>query len=169
MKPLVRWSARLTALVFVLGSAFGAVFVVGMRSKSPRVQRVVRGMNKRFWNPRALETAGTPGASASIVHHVGRRTGTEYATPVVAVPTEDGFVIVLPYATNADWVRNVLAAGRARISHEGETHEVGRPEVQPIEEAERYLGESARIGHRTFGVVECLRLHHLEPVAQPAP
>jgi hypothetical protein len=85
----------------------------------------------------------------------------------VAVPTDEGFVIALPYATNADWVRNVLAAGRARITHEGETHEVGRPEVVSIDEVEGALGESAGLAHRTFGVTECLRLHRLEPAPLP--
>ncbi|MDY7100289.1 MAG: nitroreductase family deazaflavin-dependent oxidoreductase [Actinomycetota bacterium] len=167
MKRLLQWSARLTALVLVVGSAFGAVFVVGMRTKSPRVQRAVRQMNKRFWNPRALETAGSPGASASVVRHTGRRSGTAYETPVVAVPADDGFVIVLPYSTNADWVRNVLAAGRATILHEGGTHEVDRPEIVPIDEVADALGDS-NLAHRTFGVTECLRLHRVEPVAPAA-
>jgi hypothetical protein len=39
-----------------------------------------------------------------------------YATPVVAVPAEGGFVIPLPYGEGVDWPKNVLAAGRATIA-----------------------------------------------------
>ena len=33
-----------------------------------------------------VDDAGTPGAYASIMHHVGRTSGDPYETPVVAVP-----------------------------------------------------------------------------------
>jgi deazaflavin-dependent oxidoreductase (nitroreductase family) len=147
----------------LLAVAAGAVFVVGMRTKSPQVQGAVRRMNKAFWNPRSMETAGTPGAYASVIHHVGRRSGTDYQTPVVPTRTEQGFVIVLPYGTRADWVQNVLAAGRGTITHEGTTHEFDRPEVVPIESAGVSFSRSERASHRVFRADQCLRLHVADP------
>ncbi len=96
-----------------------------------------------------------------MVRHVGRRSGTAYETPVVPAATEDGFVIALPYGTRADWVQNALAAGRVTITHEGETHEVDRPEVVPTVDVDAYFGESERKAHRAFRVDECLRLRHV--------
>ncbi|MGB5758132.1 MAG: nitroreductase family deazaflavin-dependent oxidoreductase [Acidimicrobiales bacterium] len=159
IRPLLPLVVGVLAVGVVAGALLGAVFVVGMRRKSPGVQGAVRRMNKAFWNPRSMETAGRCGAYASVVHHVGRRSGTAHDTPVVPVETEDGFVIALPYGTHADWVRNVLAAGRATIDHEGRTYEVDRPEVVPTEEVDIHFAESERRTHRMFRVGECLRLH----------
>ena len=58
----------LLALVFV-------VFFLGMRGKWRFVQNGVRRMNRRFMNPRQLRTAGSPGAYAGVIHHVGRVSG----------------------------------------------------------------------------------------------
>lgn len=167
IKRTIRRLRRLvlrTLLVGVLvGAACGVIFVWGMRTKSPHVQRAVRRMNRACWNPKVLETAGTADASASVVHHTGRRSGVEYDTPVVPVATEDGFVVALPYGIHADWVQNVLTAGRATITHEGETHDVSRPEVVPISMVDRYFGASDRKVHRAFRVDQCLRLHRAVP------
>jgi deazaflavin-dependent oxidoreductase (nitroreductase family) len=164
MRRLRRRVGALIALLLLAVASVGTVFVVGMRKKSPVVQRAVRRMNKAFWNPRSMETAGTPGAYASVVHHVGRRSGTAYETPVVPVRTEDGFVIALPYGTNADWVQNVLAAGRVTITHAGESYELDRPEVVPTHDVDLHFGDSERKTHRALRVDECLRLHDLDAV-----
>lgn len=111
----------------------GVVFFLGMRAKSPLVQGLVRRMNRRFMNPRQLRTAGTPGAYASIVRHVGRRSGTAYETPVVPFPIEGGFVVALPYGTRPDWLQNVLAAGTAILVNEGTTYRLDDPEVVPTD------------------------------------
>lgn len=165
-----RRSARSGSVIVTLAAAATLVvvavavtFVVGMRTKSPTVQRAVRRMNKAFWNPRAMETAGSPGAYASVVHHVGRRSGTTYRTPIVPVRTDDGFVIALPYGDRADWVQNVLDAGRATLTHDGETHLVDRPELVPTHEVDSWFGASERRAHRTLDVDRCLRVHLVEP------
>ena len=46
-----------------------------------------------------------------IVLHRGRRSGREFRTPLNVFRTDDGFVIALTYGPEADWVKNVLAAG----------------------------------------------------------
>lgn len=163
MERVIRRVGPPVAGLLVLGVVAGVVFLVGMRRKSPGVQRAVRRMNKSFWNPRSLETAGTPGAYASVIHHVGRRSGTAYETPVVPVKTDDGFVIALPYGAGADWVQNVLAAGRVTVTHEGETYEVDRPEIVPTESVDAHFGDSERAAHRFLSVDQCLRLHGVEP------
>lgn len=157
---LTRLTVAVVAAIVAAVASVGIAFVVGMRTKSPSVQRAVKRMNKTFWNPRAMETAGTPGAYASIVHHVGRHSGSVYETPVVPVTTDDGFAIALPYGPGTDWVRNVLAAGRATITHEGETYEVERPRVVPVDSPDISFGDSEDRTHRIFGVNECLRVSH---------
>ena len=45
---------------------------------------------------------------------------------------DDGFVVALPYGSNTDWLKNVLANGAATIVHDGNTYGVDRPEVVPL-------------------------------------
>jgi len=163
MERVIRTSRWLIRCIVVVGVVVGATFVVGMRTKSSTVQGAVRRMNKAFWNPRSMRTAGTPGAYASVVHHVGRRSGRPYRTPVVPVRVDGGFVIALPYGGRADWVQNVLDAGRATIDHEGERYELERPEIVSTDAVEDCFGASERRSHRAFKVDQCLRLRIAGP------
>jgi deazaflavin-dependent oxidoreductase (nitroreductase family) len=140
--------------------AIGIFFVAGMRTKSPRVLDAVRKTG-RAMKPLALKSAGTPGAYASVVRHVGRTTGRAYETPVGAVATDDGFVIALPYGLNTDWLKNVLASGSATIVDEGSTYEVDQPRVVPIAAAEAYFSPQDQRAHRMFAVDRCLRLRRV--------
>jgi deazaflavin-dependent oxidoreductase (nitroreductase family) len=141
-------------------------FVVGMRAKSPAVLDTVR-RTSRAMKPLVLRSAGTPGASASVIRHVGRVTGRPFETPVGAVAIDGGFVIALPYGPNTDWLRNVLATGSATIVDEGTTYEVDRPEVVALAMEERSFSPADQRAHRLFGVEECLRVRRVVPDATP--
>ncbi len=119
----------------------------------------VRRFNKAVSNPKQMETAGTPGVYASIIEHVGRRSGTTYRTPVGTQAVADGFLITLPYGTRADWVQNVLAAGRAVITAEGETVAVDRPEILTAAEVADQLPPSEQRLLKLFNVEQFLRIH----------
>jgi len=67
-------------------------------------------INKRVFNPRAVQ-----GGKWQVVQHVGRSSGRPYRTPVEAHRVDDGYVVMLVYGSRSDWVRNVLAAGRATL------------------------------------------------------
>jgi deazaflavin-dependent oxidoreductase (nitroreductase family) len=121
------------------------------------VLRVVRRFNRRFMNPSQMKTAGTPGAYAGVVRHVGRRSGRVYETPVGPFATDDGFVIALPYGTSSDWVKNVLAAGSATLVTEGHTYEVDQPEIVPLSDVVDVLPIKERRNLRLFRVEQALR------------
>lgn len=148
-------------LVVVL-VVFGIVFFVGMRMKSPAVLNAVRRFNRAFTNPRAMRKAGTPGAYASIVRHVGRTTGRRYETPVGTFATDDGFVISLPYGADTDWLKNVLASGSATIVDEGHSYQVDQPELVPTAVAAPHLSAKEQRNLRVFAVDQCLRVHTVE-------
>jgi deazaflavin-dependent oxidoreductase (nitroreductase family) len=152
---IVLWS-----LLAALGSLF-TLFFLGMRYKWPLVLDGVRRMNRRYTNPRQMKTAGDPGAYAGIIHHVGRTSGREYQTPVGIVPAGTGVAIVLPYGTRPDWVKNVLAAGRAEVTHEGIRFEVDNPEVVPVRSSGATFTPSDRRTQRLYAVDRCLRLRTL--------
>ena len=54
-----------------------------------------------------------------IVEHRGRRSGRLYRTVVWAFPHERGLAFALTYGPGADWVRNVLRDGSARVKWRG--------------------------------------------------
>lgn len=90
----------------------------------------------RFVNPRSLRKESWP-----ILTHVGRTTGIERRTPLGPVPFDGGFVFLINYdSTKADWVLNTMAAGRASLLHEGETHELVNPRLVSREEAMELSG-----------------------------
>jgi deazaflavin-dependent oxidoreductase (nitroreductase family) len=163
---MLRTVTRLFAVVLLALVGVGIVFVVGMRAKSPPVLDAVR-RTSRAMKPIAMRSAGTPGAYASVIQHVGRTTGRSYETPVGAVATDDRFLIALPYGTNTDWLKNVLASGSAVIVDEGKAHDVDRPEVVPLaEEASSFSPEDQR-AHRVFGVDQCLRVRRITSDESP--
>ena len=155
-------AAVVGAMVFVFVAALG-VLMIGMRTKSPAALTAVRRFNRAVGNPRQMKTAGTAGAYAAIIRHVGRTTGQSYETPVGATATDDGFVIALPYGTQSDWLKNVLASASATLVHEGSTYQVDQPEVVPTSSVVQHLAAREQRMLRLFAVDQCLRLHRVEP------
>jgi len=94
----------------------------------------------------------------SIVRHRGRRTGRDYATPVLAFGTEDGLVVGVVYGTTSDWVNNVLAAGRAKVKRHGESHDYEQPRLVSRDEGLRLVPTVVRGPFRLVGVHDFLRL-----------
>jgi deazaflavin-dependent oxidoreductase (nitroreductase family) len=128
---VARWFARFLATVLL--SFLGLTFLLGLFLIALQKFRVFREwerrFNKRTLNPAVLNLAGRSSSLYAVVHHVGRRSGRTYATPVRVRPTPEGFIIPLPYGRDVDWCRNILAAGRCTISWHGNDYPVGEPEV----------------------------------------
>ena len=156
-KSVVRFVAGLSVVL----AGIGVLIVAGMRRKWPPVLDTVRRLNRRT-KPLVLTSAGNQGAYASVVKHTGRTSGRSYETPVVVAATEDGFVIALPYGSNTDWLKNVCASGSATVVTEGQTYEVDRPAIVPIEEATPYFRATEQRLHRQFGVADCLRVRSVK-------
>lgn len=149
---------QVAGVVAVVGGVLWIGFAVSFQTKFPPVQDAIRKLNRSFTNPRAIAKAGQPGSYASIVHHVGRVSGTDYRTPVVVVPAEAGLLIALPYGPKADWVRNVVAAGKTTIEHEGETLRATQPRLLPRSDANPYFPVKEQWMHRVYGVDDFLLL-----------
>jgi deazaflavin-dependent oxidoreductase (nitroreductase family) len=153
----VLFGALLIGLVAIVGT-----FLAGMRAKWPPVVNTVRGLNRRVFNPRQMETAGQPGAFAGILRHTGRTSGRTYETPLGIEPTDDGFVIALVYGEDTQWLRNVLASGTAEVVVEGQTYRVERARSVPIESVIDDFKPSDRRLFGLFGVRHALRLYHAD-------
>ncbi len=122
----------------------------------------------RATRPLAMRSAGTEKSRTSIVRHVGRRSGRTYETPVVAVEHDDSFLIAIPYGERTDWVKNVLASGKATVVTHGRTYGVDQPQVIPMTEATSYFGPKEQKLHRRFAVDTCLRVHRMATLESTA-
>ena len=110
-------------------------------------------LNRRVLNPSELERSTRP-----VLTHVGRISGETYRTPLDAHRVEGGYLFVLVYGSDADWVRNVLAAGHARLTIGEETIELTAPRIVDEDEARQALPDTARRPPRLLGINEYLRM-----------
>jgi deazaflavin-dependent oxidoreductase (nitroreductase family) len=149
--------------------AVGVTFLLGMRLKSKPIVDTVRRFNRGVTNKRVLRSAGSPGAPAGLIRHVGRATGRAYDTPVGPFATDDGFVVALPYGPATDWVRNVMAAGTATLVVEGVAHQVDQPRLVPARQVAAHLPPGERRLQRIFNVEQCLALRTRGREAAPEP
>jgi deazaflavin-dependent oxidoreductase (nitroreductase family) len=92
---------------------------------------------QRAFEPIAIAFAGRRWLPlGAVIHHIGRRTGVGYATPVAVIPTNDKSIVLigLPWGIDTNWALNVVAAGGARLTWRGRDHRVIAPRIiEPIE------------------------------------
>ncbi|GAA4382958.1 nitroreductase family deazaflavin-dependent oxidoreductase [Tsukamurella soli] len=82
------------------------------------VQRRVAVLNKRYTN-RVLGPLSYRMPPLAVVDHVGRKTGRQYSTPVVAVLSGGRAFVLLNYGPETQWVKNVLAVGEYTLRRGG--------------------------------------------------
>lgn len=110
-------------------------------------------INKRVFNPRAVTSGKWP-----VLTHVGRTSGTTYATPMDAHPVDGGYLFVCVYGAESDWVQNVLAAGRARLRVDGREVDLVAPRVIGEDEALAALPDDVPRPPRLLRITEFLRM-----------
>jgi deazaflavin-dependent oxidoreductase (nitroreductase family) len=118
----------------------------------PRLSGPIRAIARPF-GPIATHLAGTRIFPLwAIVRHVGRSSGKAYATPVVARPTPDGFLIPLPFGDATQWAKNLFAAGGGSIRFAGREHEIVDPQLISLETASAHLPLPIRFASRRLGL-----------------
>ncbi|MEV7325343.1 nitroreductase family deazaflavin-dependent oxidoreductase [Streptomyces sp. NPDC093970] len=126
------------------------------------IDRKVARFNRRFANHFVGPLfSRLPGFGK--VHHRGRRSGREFATPVKLFRRGADIVITLPYGPGSDWVKNVLAAGGCEITTRGRRIQVGNPVVFSDDGTTKMPAVTRRILSR----VEATEFISLTPVPAP--
>ena len=95
----------------------------------------------------------------AVLHHRGRTSGRDYATPIVARRTRDGFVIPMPFGEATQWSRNVEASGAAAIRWRGADYTVERPREIDFETAKPAFGPVLRPLLRLVGIERFIEVH----------
>lgn len=87
---------------------------------------------QRLFAPIALALAGRRWFPLhAIIHHHGRRSGTEFATPIAVIPTLDKNIILigLPWGAKTNWAPNVKSARGATLIWKGSEHWMAEPRI----------------------------------------
>ena len=70
---------------------------------------------KHVINPLMRNVAHSSHGPFALLRHVGRKSGKPYEIPMMVWPVEGGFIIVLTYGPNVDWLRNLQSAGQGSL------------------------------------------------------
>jgi deazaflavin-dependent oxidoreductase (nitroreductase family) len=155
MKKMIRWSLKIMSTFLMIR---GVIALLGGRQA---VLNKSLKFNKHVLNPVMLKVAGRQHSPYALLHHVGRRSGHAYATPVVAELSSGSFVMALLYGTSVDWYRNVLAAGRCTLTWHGQDYTLVEPELLDAATAEPLLVPVRAFGLKLLGVTHYVRMRRL--------
>ena len=117
------------------------------------VPRWVAKVNKRVTNPLQVKQGKWP-----VLTHVGRTSGTAYRTPLEAHPVDGGYIFILVYGSDSDWVQNVLAGGEATLSIDGDTLELVNPRLVSKDDAWQVLAPDTKEPPKFLRIDEYLRV-----------
>jgi deazaflavin-dependent oxidoreductase (nitroreductase family) len=114
-----------------------------------RVPRCVANFNRRVTNPAARSiTPWLPGLGT--LEHVGRKSGKRYRTPLLVFKTREGFVILIGYGLESDWLKNVLAGGPTVLHKRGKADALASPRIVSKAEAASLITPASRLFYRLF-------------------
>ena len=88
----------------------------------------------------------------AVVEHRGRKSGKPYETVVNAYRKGNVLAVLLGHG-ETDWVKNVLAAGKADLKVRGRDVRITSPRVLPAGSDTEGLPRIARLGARHMGVL----------------
>ncbi len=130
--------------------------IVLIRGKYIRYNQ--RLINKHYINPLMLKFAGRRYSPQAIVYHKGRKSGRSYATPIVVEPVTNGFIIPLPYGTDVDWCRNILAGGQCTIQWHGNNYTAVEPVLVDVADIISELSQMRQKIFHMLGVKNVLKV-----------
>jgi deazaflavin-dependent oxidoreductase (nitroreductase family) len=152
--------ALLISGMALAGFGVGLGLALANRDKLPAN---IRDFNKRYMNPLMMRL-GADGKRRNfgIIIHRGRTSGREYRAPVRMDPIPDGFLVPMPYGTNTDWLKNILAAQGATVHFRGHDIAVDQPEIIDAATAQAMLSPFTTRVARLIGIKHYMRLHRAD-------
>jgi deazaflavin-dependent oxidoreductase (nitroreductase family) len=107
------------------------------------IPRFMRHVNRVVTNP-ILGTFAWLVPPLAVVHHVGRKTGRPYRTPVVAFRSGAGVVIPMTYGRDVDWARNIIRADGCELVRMGQGVTLRNPRIVGLDRAAPRLPAALR-------------------------
>src|SRR5262249_49845552 len=115
----------------------------GRYARVMHIPQFMRRVNRVFTNP-LLGTIAWLLPPLAVVHHVGRKSGRRYRSPVVAFSSADGFVIPMTYGRDVDWARNIVDAGGCELEQMGRRVALRNPRMVGFNAAKARLPPALR-------------------------
>jgi deazaflavin-dependent oxidoreductase (nitroreductase family) len=110
-------------------------------------------INKRVFNPGQIKKGVSP-----VLTHVGRSSGKTFQTPLDAHPVDGGYIFILVYGSGSDWVKNVLAAGKASLRLKGEEIALDSPRLVTGDAAWQLLPATTKRPPKFLRISEYLQM-----------
>lgn len=164
MRKLIKVLAVVVGVIVVEEIVETVLMMLAFRSGNPRAIRWLTWYHKHLTNPLMVRFFSGRSKHAALLHHVGRRSGKVYVTPVTAHRSEDTIIVPLPYGTEIDWLRNLQAAGEGVVKLDGRSVTVDEPEVVPVDRVMPLLPSFVARIVRLHDTKLALRLHVAGPV-----
>jgi deazaflavin-dependent oxidoreductase (nitroreductase family) len=117
------------------------------------IPKFIALINRRVFNPAELKRGVRP-----VLTHVGRSSGKTYRTPLDAYSVAGGYIFIIMYGSDSDWVQNVLASGTATVAVDGEQFDLESPKVISKQEAWRLLSPKTKEPPSFLKVTEYLQM-----------
>lgn len=118
----------------------------------------IRVMNKYVTNKIVIKIAGKKFGHFAILGHEGRKTGKIYKIPIIAEPSDRGFVIALTYGKKVDWCANVMAKGRCWLYWKDQEYILDDPKFIDKELGLKAFPPVIRAGLQMMGIQYFLSL-----------
>jgi len=116
-----------------------------------------RHIATRYVNPVTRRVAGKL-PTFGVLTHLGRKTGRTYQTPINVFRRDDAYFFFLTYGSDAQWVKNVLAAGSCSLRTRGRVVELVEPELITDPELRPAPPLVRLVEGRIAGVTQYLRM-----------
>ena len=111
------------------------------------IPRFMRHVNRVFTNP-IMGPLARVMPPLAVLHHVGRTSGRNYSTPVVAFRSRERFVIPMTYGRDVDWARNIVKAHGCQMEQMGRRFTTSNSRVVDFDAAEPELPGAVREAFR---------------------
>jgi len=103
----------------------------------------MRRVNRVFTNP-VMGTVAWLLPPLAVIHHVGRKSGRKYRSPVLAFRSTRGFVVPMTYGRDVDWGRNIVKARGCELVRSGHRYVLHNPRIVDGSEAYVHLPIAVR-------------------------
>ena len=130
---------RIIRPFLLLASLAGVAYVVRVRrlarATGCAVMEILAGDLRSFVTDRfdpvvmQLGLAGGRRSPWAVVEHIGRTTGAVHRSPITPRLVDGSMFVPLPYGTEVQWLRNVLAAGHCRVQFHETIYDLDEPVV----------------------------------------
>src|SRR5262245_5871596 len=102
------------------------------------IPRFMRHVNRVFTNP-VLGTVAWLLPPMAVVHHVGRKSGRAYRSPVIAFRNTAGVVIPMTSGRDVGGARNIVRAGGCELAQSGRRFTLENPRIVGLAQANERL------------------------------